>query len=298
MITFNGRTFADSYKASLAYLWSDGITNHARGTTSKELLDVALQIEDPTQCLYSNDARGSQLKYIAAEFLWYYMGRNDVDFIAKWAKFWETIQNSDGTANSAYGNLIFKEKNQYDLTQYQWAIQSLMNDSNTRQAVMHFNKPSHQYFSNKDFVCTMYANLHIRNNKLYMSVFMRSNDAVWGTPTDVAFFCSLQMQIHSHLKQFYPELELGSYTHIANSYHVYDRHYDLAQRMMNSEFEPIGLPPIMSDLIEIDGTPTDDFKILFDSINTESDDILLFQDGDDLLKWIFSKTYKIKTDAN
>lgn len=290
MITFKGNTFAACYQDSIKYLLANGLVNNARGTTSKELLDVALEIEDPTQCLYSNQARGSQMKYIAAEFLWYYMGRNDVAFISKWAKFWETIQNPDGTANSAYGNLIFKEQNQHDLTQYQWAIQSLMNDSNTRQAVLHFNKPVHQHFSNKDFVCTMYANLHIRNNKLYMSVFMRSNDAIWGTPTDVAFFCSLQMQIHSHLKQFYPDLELGSYTHVANSYHVYDRHYELADYMLMQEFTPVTLPGIVSDLIEIDGTPSKDFEILFDSINKQTNDILIFQDGEDLLKWIFDKT--------
>lgn len=290
MITFKGNTFAECYKESLEHLVANGPTNNARGTVSKELLDVALVVEDPTQCLYLNQARGSQTKYIAAEFLWYYMGRKDVGFISKWAKFWETIQNPDGSANSAYGNLIFTEKNQHDLTQYQWAIQSLMNDSNTRQAVLHFNKPVHQHFSNKDFVCTMYANLHIRNNKLYMSVFMRSNDAVWGTPTDVAFFCSLQMQIHSHLKQFYPELELGSYTHVANSYHVYDRHYDLADSMLTHEFVPVTLPPIVSDLIEIDGSASEDFKSIFSVIEKPTDEILIFQDGDDLLSWIFDKT--------
>lgn len=290
MITFTGKTFAQCYEESLRYLLDNGIVNNARGTTSKELLDVALVVEDPTQCLYSNPARGSQTKYIAAEFLWYYMGRNDVAFISKWAKFWETIQNPDGTANSAYGNLIFTERNQHDLSQYEWAIQSLMNDSNTRQAVLHFNKPQHQYFSNKDFVCTMYANLHIRNNKLYMSVFMRSNDAVWGTPTDVAFFCSLQMQIHSHLKQFYPDLELGTYTHVANSYHVYDRHYELTETMLATEFKPMTLPPIVNDLIEIDGSPSNDFTNLFSAISSKSDDVLIFQDGDDLLNWIFDKT--------
>ena len=273
-----------------------GMVNHARGTTSKELLDVALEIEDPRSCLYSNKVRGSQQKYIAAEFLWYYAGRNDVKFISQWAKFWETIQNPDGTANSAYGNLIFVKRNEHGLTQYQWAIQSLMNDPNTRQAVMHFNMPVHQYQSNKDFVCTMYANLHIRNNKLYMSVFMRSNDAVWGTPTDVAFFCSLQMQIHSHLKNIYPELELGSYTHIANSYHIYDRHYDLAKRMCDADFVPVQLPEIEVDLIDIDGSPSEDFRSVLSSVSEETSDLLVFQNND-LLTWIFEKV-KQEKDVN
>lgn len=122
-----------------------------------------------------------------------------------------------------------------------------------------------------------------------MSVYMRSNDAIWGTPTDVAFFCSLQMQIHSHLKEFYPELELGSYTHVANSYHVYDRHYDLATRMLEADFSPVELPPIKSDLIDIDGSASGDFGMIFAASTGKLEtDIILFQ-HDDLLKWIFQK---------
>lgn len=292
MIVFKGQTFADCYHDSLIHLFNEGAENNARGTVSKELLDVALVVEDPTQCLYQNDKRGSQIKYIAAEFLWYYSGRNDVKFISNWAKFWETIQNEDGTANSAYGNLIFRVKNQHNVSQYQWAMQSLISDANTRQAVMHFNMPTHQYSGNKDFVCTMYANCHIRNNKFYMSVYMRSNDAVWGTPTDVAFFCSLQMQMFAQLKSFYPDLELGSYTHVANSYHVYDRHYELGQAMLQSEFKADSLPSIVADLVDVDGTPSRNLLILMDALEADDEPYLIFQDGDDLLKWIHKNITK------
>jgi len=292
MIVFKGQTFAECYRDSLINLFEDGIENNARGTVSKELLDVALVVEDPTQCLYQNDKRGSQKKYIAAEFLWYYSGRNDVKFIANWAKFWESIQNEDGSANSAYGNLIFKVRNQHNLSQYQWAMQSLISDPNTRQAVMHFNMPTHQYNGNKDFVCTMYANCHIRNNKFYMSVYMRSNDAVWGTPTDVAFFCSLQMQMYSQLKNFYPELELGSYTHVANSYHVYDRHYELGTAMLETAFKPEALPHVVADLVDIDGEPSRNLLILMDALFANDEPYLIFQDGPDMLKWIHTNVSK------
>ena len=286
MIVFKGKSFTECYETSIREVLQNGIQNNARGTVSRELLDVALEIEDPTLCLYNNTARGSQKKYIAAEFLWYYMGRNDVAFISKWAKFWESIQNEDGTANSAYGNLIFAQKNESGVTQYQWALSSLANDPNTRQAVMHVNKPLHKYPNNKDFVCTMYANLHIRENRLNMSVYMRSNDAIWGTPTDVAFFCSLQMQIYSHLKEFYPDLKLGKYTHVSNSYHIYDRHYELANKMLANPFEAEVISPISTDLLEITGEPTSDLRELFSTIVKPTDDILIFQE-DDMYRWIY-----------
>ena len=51
MITFKGHTFAQAYKQSIEHLLTNGMINNARGTTSKELLDVAIVVDDPTQCL-------------------------------------------------------------------------------------------------------------------------------------------------------------------------------------------------------------------------------------------------------
>jgi len=297
MLVFKGKTFAQAYWISIKALMELGKTNNARGTTSKEFLDACLVIEDPSQCLYENPVRGSQFKYLAAEFFWYFLGRNDVDYIAKHAKFWKQIQNEDGTANSAYGNLIFATKNEFGTSQYQWALNSLIADSNTRQAVMHFNMPKHQYPNNKDFVCTMYANFHIRENKLYMSVFMRSNDAIWGTPTDVAFFCALQMQMHAHLKATYPDLELGTYSHTANSYHIYDRHYELAEKMIAGHFNPVTLPPVKTDLIDASGRATSDLRTAFQFVeNPTPDSTLIFQEKDDLLHWIYENYPKASQD--
>jgi len=268
--------------------------NNARGTISKEQLNVALVVEDPRSCLYTNPARSSQMKYIAAELVWYYLGRNDVAFISKWAKFWEQIQNDDGTANSAYGNLIFRMKNQHGFSQYQWAMQSLIKDPYTRQAIMHFNMPIHQYFGNKDFVCTMNVNVHIRDNKLHLKLNIRSNDAVWGTPTDAAFFCSLQMQMLNHLRTVYPDLELGTYTHVADSYHVYDRHYELVNKMLENDFVPVKMPMVKNDLINIDGEPTNNLLTLASHIETGTPEFLIFQDEDDICEWIYKNITKTK----
>jgi thymidylate synthase len=289
MHTYKGTSFAEAYQKSLIDLIDNGDLCETRGTTSRELLNVSLEITDPSQCMYTNMARSTQTKYIAAEFLWYYAGRNDVAFISKYAKFWEQIQNPNGTANSAYGNLIFKPKSLGGITQYEWAVASLAKDKDSRQAILHFNTPEHQYNGNKDFVCTMYGIFHIRHNKLNFSVYMRSNDAIWGTPTDVAFFCSLQMQALAHLKEFYPELELGTYTHHANSYHVYDRHYDLVSRMLLGEFVPSRLSSIKTNLVSMSGHPTQEFNDIFEFIEHDQDDILILQEKEDLLTWIVNQ---------
>ena len=222
MRVFKGETFAEAYNYALSsIIHNPTYISSPRGMKIFEMSDAAIVVEDPTYCLYENDRRSSQFKYIAAELVWYFTGRNDADFITPYAKFWDQIKNKDGTVNSAYGNLIFTEELEDGRNQYRWALDSLIQDKDSRQAIIHFNKPSHQWNGNKDFVCTLNGIFQIRDNKLNFTIDMRSNDLILGTPTDVAFFCLLQIQMLEHLRNHYPELELGTYTHIAHSLHLY-----------------------------------------------------------------------------
>lgn len=285
MVIYQAETFAGVYEELLHDLIKNPeYVTQPRDMKINEICDVALVVENPISCLYLNPFRSSQLKYIAAEFLWYFMGRNDVNFISKYAKFWESIENGDGTVNSSYGHLLFNNKNEHGFTQYLWALESLAQDKDSRQAVIHFNLPTHQRPGNKDFVCTMYGIFQIRDNKLNFTVSMRSNDVILGLPTDVAFFVILQSQMLSHLrtKAGYPELEMGTYTHIANSSHVYERHFELVKNMITKKFEPVKIPEVKLDLINIDGTPTDSFKSLFNNLDTPIDL------EDDLYDWIIN----------
>jgi len=268
MIIFQAKTFASAYEELLYKLLNDPeYVTQPRDMKINEICDVSISIENPLSCLYSNPLRSSQFKYIAAEFLWYFMGRNDVEYISKYAKFWDSIKNDDCTVNSSYGHLLFNNKNEHNVTQYQWALGSLAQDKDSRQAVLHFNLPIHQRHGNKDFVCTMYGIFQIRNNKLNFTVSMRSNDVILGLPTDIAFFAILQSQMLKHLRHHagYPELEMGKYTHIANSSHIYERHFEIAKRMITQRFEPLTIPEVNLNLINIDGSPTDQLITLFNS---------------------------------
>lgn len=261
MRTYKGETFADVYQTAL-----DDVLNNPeyitspRGLSIREVTNAALVIQDPLFSLYENRKRSSQFKYIGAELVWYFTGRRDVDFISNFAKFWKEIDNGDGTVNSAYGNLIFTEKNRHGVNQYQWALNSLIQDKDSRQAILHFNKPEHQFANNKDFVCTLTGLFQIRNNRLNFTIDMRSNDLVLGTPTDVAFFCLLQLQMYEHLKKYYPELELGTYTHIVHSLHIYERHFALIKDMLIHSFEPMRFPQMREFLIDPNGYALDNIK--------------------------------------
>lgn len=220
-----------------------------RAQNTKELINYSFCIENPLSSLLINKEHSSNLNYIAGELVWYFRKQNDLEYISKYSSFWNKVANEDGTCNSAYGHLIFNG-------QYQWALNCLEKDINSRQAVIHFNNETHQFEGNKDFVCTMYVNLFIRENKLHLSTQMRSNDVIFGLINDVAFFTTLQQQALLHLQKTYPDLEVGFYYHYANSLHLYERHFDKARKMLKNPCISGELPKLNRELITRDGLPS------------------------------------------
>lgn len=151
------------------------------------------------------------------------------------SSFWSEIANPDDTINSNYGFLTIHERDAPGvwgkadayITQWEWAKISLTSDPNTRQAVMHFNKPRHQWFNNKDFPCTMHSIFRLRNNKLRYTVVMRSCDVMLGFPYDCPYFMWQQTEMAKQLS-----VGVGSFTLIAHSLHMYERDVKKLERML------------------------------------------------------------------
>lgn len=287
---FKADSFAEAYQAALADVY-----HHPEYETSprdmriRESTNVQLEF-DPGLSLYHNQRRSSQFRYIAAELLWYFAGRKDAEFISRFAKFWQGLDNGDGTVNSAYGNLIFKEFNLNGLTEWEWLIGILSSDKDTRQAVIHFNKPDHKWPGNRDFVCTLSGTFQIRKDRLNFKVHMRSNDMVLGTPTDVAFFCLLQQQVLKLLQPIYPKLQLGTYVHEVDSLHIYERHFSLVEEMLGHEFCADGLPAIGVDLVDREGRAHAAINRMISSIESGTE---IGPETDSLLEWIRTQIHNI-----
>ncbi len=190
--------------------------------------NIALKLTDPMNTVFESETRSTQLEYLSDELHLYFKGTNKVKDFAKASKFWNHLTNPDGTTiNSAYGHLLFKDKNEHGFTEFGWAMNSLIKDRDTRQAIIRFNKPTHSFEGNKDFVCTLSGVFAISDNKLNLTINMRSNDIQRGIPFDIPFFCILLQQAHMILVKEYPELKIGTYEHIVNNMHIYDTEYKL-----------------------------------------------------------------------
>lgn len=258
MKTFTNSNFAGLYKEVLNEVVTcpDNIVA-PRGNTTYELYNVALELTNPIQNLFLNKIRAPSQKYLAGEMLWYFSGRNDLGFIEKYSKFWKAIANTDGTCNSAYGYLLFNERNEYGFTEWGWALKSLENDQSSRQAIIRFNKPRFSYTENKDFICTLVGHFLIRNNTLFFTVIMRSNDIRTGVQYDIPFFTTLHFIMYKQLLLRYQNLQMGTYTHIVNSIHIYEKDIDEATEALREAFESTALPQIETALpISEDGTPS------------------------------------------
>jgi len=115
-------------------------------------------------------------------------------------------------------------------------------DKDSRQAFMRFNNISHQFEGVKDLPCTFIGIFHIRDNKLNFTIEMRSNDIVKGLIHDEPSFTLFQWLMLLKLKPTYPELKLGTYTHIANSLHLYETDFELTEKRLKARIVPNQFP--------------------------------------------------------
>ncbi len=254
MKIYKGKYLSDVYKDILNDLYNNPeYVCKPRDLEIREILNCVIEVEEPNFNLCKNEIRSSPEKYICAELLWYFSGTKNCQFIENYASMWTQLKNDKNEVNSAYGYLIFNEENQDHYTQYEWALNCLKKDKDSRQAFMHFNKPYHQYDGNKDQVCTLVALFHIRDNKLNMTLTMRSNDVIRGFAADFVFFNVLHQQMYLHLKEYYPKLKMGTYTHISHSMHLYSRHYELVEKMLKYKFEQNSLPLLNTSIVNQTG---------------------------------------------
>ena len=79
--------------------------------------------------------------------------------------------------------------------------------------------------------CTYSINFRIRQDTLNMTVRMRSQDAMYGMGNDAPSFSFVHEMMFNALKEFYPSLKYGQYYHSADSFHVYEKHFEMLEKI-------------------------------------------------------------------
>tara|TARA_R100001163_G_scaffold59465_1_gene48235 strand:- start:2879 stop:3574 length:696 start_codon:yes stop_codon:yes gene_type:complete len=200
-----------------------------RGLNTLEIQHAWIELTDPSNCIVSLKSRNINKTYLKNELKWYLKGSLTIEEISKYSSFWSKLVDTNGTVNSNYGNIALIDKFN-GKSQYEWCVESIKKDINTRQAVINYNQPKHKYDNNKDFVCTLAQHFMVRDDKLDSTVFMRSNDLIYGLTYDAPWFCLLMKKIAKDCS-----LKLGTYRHYAASLHVYERHFKMINKISNEK---------------------------------------------------------------
>jgi len=206
---FNNATEAFDYLLDKIRL--DGVDFNG----TKALFNVGFYMEDPSQKIITNKERKFSEKYAESEWLWYLSGDRSVERLGaihgKIPPIWLRMADENGNVNSNYG-WQWKRNNQL----YK-VIAMLENNPNTRQATISIYDGKEIENYSKDTPCTYAVQFTILDNKLCMSVLMRSNDLWYGFCNDQYQFASLQQMVADSLS-----IETGWYYHYAHNMHLYN----------------------------------------------------------------------------
>ena len=210
-----------------------------RGKLIKELRPAAIGFSNPLNRVTFLGSRRINGFFQLAESLWILSGRADAEWLSSFNINMMQFSDDGKWFNAPYGERLRTwGKNALHnvlinpLDQMADAYIKMLNDKDTRQAVMVISNPSFDnsvYTVNengRDIACNLVVTFKIRKDKLDMTVFNRSNDLNWGTfGANLCQFSTIQETMLSWLKNSgekeFSKLEIGTYYQITDSLHIY-----------------------------------------------------------------------------
>ncbi len=228
-----------------------------RGLPTREIIAGGFCLTQPRARRISNSARGWRGALAIGEFAWHLSGSTEVAPIAYYAPRWrEFSEDGQHIRGSCYGSRIFG-KEPRGRSQWELLVDLLKSDQASRRAVLSMLQQPEETLSHSsiDVPCVTSCQFLVRDDLVHAVVKMRSNDVIWGLPYDVFLFSMMQELLACELG-----LGLGSYLHMAGSLHLYERHVDLANRIVNSHaadsrqvaMEPMADAGALGDFLEFE----------------------------------------------
>lgn len=182
---------------------------------TKALFNIGFTLENPIDNIITNKERKFNIEYAKAEWSWYLSSDRSInklgEIYGKIPPIWKRMANSNGDVNSNYG-YQWERNNQLDQV-----VAILRENPSTRRAAISIYDGKEINDYNRDTPCTYAVQFTILDNKLNMSVYMRSNDLWYGFCIDQYCFSMLQQHVAERLS-----IEVGSYYHHAHNLHLYN----------------------------------------------------------------------------
>lgn len=220
MHLFKGSTADEAWvTAATELLDVDHTTQPSRAGHTVELLHTAIVISNPRERWVRSRRPPINPAFGIVEAIWILTGRSDSKLVNHWNPQLPKFAGTGQEYHGAYGRRL---RSSFGLDQIQRAIDNLERNPTTRQVVLQIwsselDAPHESGLPRSDDVpCNVSSLLKVRDNRLYWLQLLRSNDLLRGTPYNVIQFTMLQEFVAGCLG-----LDLGQYTQVSDSLHVY-----------------------------------------------------------------------------
>lgn len=126
------------------------------------------------------------------------------------------------------GGKLCKSYTRHSLNQIDFVINELKRNPSSRRAVILIRDNLEDAYSD-DPACLQHIQYFIREDKLHCKVLFRSNDACKASFMNMFALIMLQKRIADELR-----IEVGTYTHRANSFHCYEKDFPMLEKYFNA----------------------------------------------------------------
>lgn len=237
-----GNGVNDLYKDTLSGIIESGVPVVSRELATREVRPVMIILLNPRERFLTSPGRRIHPYFQVLEAVWILGGRGDVEFISYYLE--NMVKYSDGGKNyhGAYGDRM-RRHGWNELWSFHIQIRDqffdcyhyLKKDPDTRHAVMTFWNPLFDNYmvETKDRPCNVAMHFLIRDGRLDLTIFNRSNDVNWGLfNTNVVQF-SVILETMAMLLN----IPVGKQIHMIDSLHLYDNQNELTDRVLKADYE-------------------------------------------------------------
>lgn len=215
MKVFTGKDYSSLYRDALKACLDEGEYRTSRVGAVYDIGTACFEIQSIDAGLPYVKGRGVNPFFALAELAWFYMGSNELSPLQYFIHNYDQYSDDGISLYGAYG---YRVRFKFDFDQLECVINQLKVNPNSRRAVISFYTYNDlEFLDSRDIPCNLSALFKIRNSRLDMTVFNRSNDVFKGIPYNFFLFRFLQYLVAKRL-----DMQLGVHRHITDSLHLYE----------------------------------------------------------------------------
>lgn len=234
---YSFRNSTEALPMLLHFIMNDGDEVGSRAGRTREFTHLGITLKQPYERELLIPSRKPNLAAQIAETMWVLAGRNDIEWLSHYLPRAKDFSDDGETWRSGYGPRLRKYGGSVD--QLAYVVNTLQEHAQSRQAVISLWDPFVDTLPGKDIACNDWIVFSNRLGKLDLQVGIRSNDAIWGWSGINAFEWSVLQEIVAAMCG----VGIGSLHFSVGSWHVYEPHWERAQRIADEVSSlPVAFP--------------------------------------------------------